>query len=90
MLGPITTRYPPFSMGAPSDHKADAQEFIENALPPDPHLAHFPLLQAKTAEQLDALNKSVVRKLDWTFLPVVTMMLLMKYVPTLSCTAPTT
>lgn len=67
-------------MGADSFHKGDAQEYIENAQPPDPYLTNYPLLQAKTPEELDALNKSVVRKLDWKFLPMVTMMLLMKFV----------
>ncbi|KAF4536465.1 Vitamin H transporter [Lasiodiplodia theobromae] len=66
-------------MGADSFHKGDAQEYIENAQPPDPYLTNYPLLQAKTSEELDALNKSVVRKLDWKFLPMVTMMLLMNY-----------
>lgn len=38
----------------------------------------YSLLADASPERLDALNKAVLRKLDWRFLPVVTMMLLMK------------
>lgn len=38
----------------------------------------FPLLADASQEKLDALNKAVMRKLDWRFLPVITLMLLMR------------
>lgn len=41
-------------------------------------LAAFPLLQGKTPAELKALNKAVLKKLDYYFLPCVTMMLLMR------------
>jgi hypothetical protein len=43
------------------------------------HLSKYPLLTDKSDEELEQLNKSVLRKLDWKFLPCITMMLLMKY-----------
>ncbi|EYE92065.1 vitamin H transporter [Aspergillus ruber CBS 135680] len=45
----------------------------------DQLLTHFPILQGKSAEELETLNRTVLRKLDWQFLPCVTMMLLMSY-----------
>ncbi|KAL3480938.1 major facilitator superfamily domain-containing protein [Aspergillus californicus] len=54
-------------------------EALENVPEADPLLIHFPILQEKTAEELEQLNKAVLRKLDWYFLPCVTMMLLMSY-----------
>lgn len=42
-------------------------------------LDRYPLLKDLSQEELDKLNKTVVRKLDWVFLPCVTLMLLMKY-----------
>ena len=41
------------------------------------YLDRFPLLQSKSAEELKALNKKLLIKLDWRFLPTVTIMLLM-------------
>jgi hypothetical protein len=41
-------------------------------------LQRYPLLVNKSKEELAALNKKVVKKLDWKFLPCITMMLLMK------------
>jgi ABC-type metal ion transport system substrate-binding protein len=38
----------------------------------------YPLLANASEEKLAALNKAVLRRLDWVFLPVITMMLLMK------------
>jgi hypothetical protein len=38
----------------------------------------YPLLANKNEEELKALNKSVLKKLDWKFLPCITAMLLMK------------
>ena len=42
------------------------------------YLSRFPLLVNKTEEELAELNKSVLWKLDWKFLPCITLMLLMK------------
>ncbi|KAI9896618.1 hypothetical protein N3K66_008790 [Trichothecium roseum] len=39
----------------------------------------YPLLADASQEKLDQLNKAVLRKLDWRFLPVITAMLLMSY-----------
>lgn len=57
------------------------QEEIEE-LPPrrDAYLENWPLLRDKSEDDLQALEKSLVRKLDYRFLPCITMMLLMKYV----------
>jgi hypothetical protein len=41
-------------------------------------LQEYDLLVGKSKEELDALNKKVVRKLDWRFLTTITAMLLMK------------
>jgi hypothetical protein len=38
----------------------------------------YPLLANASPEKLDALNKAVLKKLDWRFLTVITLMLLMK------------
>ncbi|KAL4864287.1 hypothetical protein BDV12DRAFT_201245 [Aspergillus spectabilis] len=70
-----TDRKPTFDDGEP---KA-ALEALENISEADRALVHFPILQNKTPEELAALNKAVLRKLDWYFLPCVTMMLLMSY-----------
>lgn len=43
------------------------------------YLDRFPLLQNKSPEELKQLNKTLLRKLDWRFLPTVTVMLLMAY-----------
>jgi hypothetical protein len=53
---------------------------IENAVPDDESvwIQQYPLLANKSPEELAALNKSVLRKLDWKFLPCITFMLLMK------------
>ncbi|CAG9948409.1 unnamed protein product [Clonostachys rosea f. rosea IK726] len=39
----------------------------------------YPLLANASPEKLDALNKAVLKKLDWRFLTVITLMLLMNY-----------
>jgi hypothetical protein len=57
--------------------KADVQH-IEGLQ--DLWLQGFPLLQDKSAEELRVLQKSLLKKLDWRFLPTVTVMLLMAYV----------
>ena len=55
---------------------------IENAAPEDVTLwlQQYPLLAEKSPEELAVLNKAVLKKLDWKFLPCITLMLLMKYV----------
>lgn len=55
-------------------------ENLEDVTIHEQGMALFPLLRGKTPEELEALNKSVLRKLDWYFLPCVTMMLLMRSV----------
>ncbi|KAG9667422.1 MFS general substrate transporter, partial [Aureobasidium melanogenum] len=42
-------------------------------------LARFPLIADKSPEELRKIEKGLLRKLDWIFLPVVTLMLLMGY-----------
>ncbi|KAH6982641.1 major facilitator superfamily domain-containing protein [Ilyonectria destructans] len=39
----------------------------------------YPLLADASDEKLESLNKAVLKKLDWWFLPSITMMLLMNY-----------
>lgn len=41
-------------------------------------LQEYNLLVGKSKEELDKLNKKVVKKLDWRFLVTITAMLLMK------------
>jgi hypothetical protein len=53
-------------------------EHIEG-LPNELYLERFPLLQGKGPEELKQLNKKLLKKLDWRFLPTVTVMLLMAY-----------
>ncbi|KAF6813659.1 major facilitator superfamily transporter [Colletotrichum plurivorum] len=50
------------------DVKADV-ELEETAPVRDPLLEQYELIRDKSAEELKALDKSVVRKLDWKFLP---------------------
>ena len=38
----------------------------------------FPLLRDLSKDQMDALNKRVLRKIDWRLLPIVSLMYLMK------------
>lgn len=40
----------------------------------------FSLLQNLSGEQMEILNKKVVKKLDWRMMPCITMMFLMSYV----------
>jgi hypothetical protein len=44
----------------------------------DLYLQGYPLLREKTKDELDKLNKAVLKKLDWKFLLIITLMLLMK------------
>ncbi|KAL4951868.1 major facilitator superfamily domain-containing protein [Aspergillus filifer] len=62
-----------------NDEPKAALEAIEDVSEAERMLSHFPILQDKTPEELEKLNKAVLRKLDWYFLPCVTMMLLMSY-----------
>lgn len=59
------------------DVKVDI-ELEETAPVRDPLIEQYELIRDKSAEELSALNKSVVRKLDWKFLPMVCAMLMMK------------
>jgi hypothetical protein len=61
--------------------KEDVQiEVLENAQSDEgaKYLQGFDLLVGKSEDELENLNKSVLRKLDWRFLPGITAMLLMK------------
>lgn len=40
-------------------------------------LQSYPLLREKSKDELDRLNKAVLKKLDWKFLLIITLMLLM-------------
>ncbi|KAI8689505.1 MFS domain-containing protein [Fusarium sp. Ph1] len=57
----------------------DNVEFEEVAPPHDTILGRYELIRNKTPEELKAIEKSLVRKLDWKFLPMVAAMLLMNY-----------
>jgi len=59
------------------DEKKDFEN-VESLAVPDVLLERYPLIKDKSKEELDALNKKVLKKLDWKFLPCITMMLLMK------------
>ncbi|KAM5350005.1 hypothetical protein ACJ41O_006510 [Fusarium nematophilum] len=54
-------------------------EFEETAPPRDEILERYELLRNKSPEELRLLEKSLVRKVDWKFLPMVTAMLMMNY-----------
>lgn len=49
-------------------------------IPPEEIQGRFELLRDLSPEQMDALNKRVVKKIDWRMMPCVTLMFLMKYV----------
>ena len=59
------------------DEKKDFEN-VESLAVPDVLLERYSLIKDKSKEELDALNKKVLKKLDWKFLPCITMMLLMK------------
>ncbi|KAL4738808.1 major facilitator superfamily domain-containing protein [Aspergillus similis] len=61
------------------DEPKAALEALEHVSEADRMLFHFPILQDKSPEEMEKLNKAVLRKLDWYFLPCVTMMLFMSY-----------
>lgn len=44
----------------------------------DEILQRYPLLAGKSEVEMAMLNKKVLKKLDWRFLPCITFMLLMK------------
>ena len=55
--------------------KADTEQ-VEILVGED-YLQRFPLLKNKTEEEIAGIRKTLMRKLDFRFLPTVTMMLLM-------------
>ncbi|KAF5970216.1 hypothetical protein FBULB1_9808 [Fusarium bulbicola] len=67
-----------YSKSGSFDIKRDV-EYEEVAPVRDEILELYPLIKDKTPEERAAIGKSLVRKLDWKFLPMVTAMLLMNY-----------
>ena len=63
-----------------SSTSKSAVEHIEDTPHPEHFLRLFPILQDKAPEELEMLDRAVLRKLDWRFLPCITMMLLMRWV----------
>ena len=61
-----------------STSKFALKHIEENTPRPEQFLPLFPVLQEKTPQELEMLDWAVLRKLDWWFLPCVTMMLLMR------------
>ncbi|KAH6695432.1 major facilitator superfamily transporter [Plectosphaerella plurivora] len=57
----------------------DGVELAESVPGRDPLLERYPLIRDKSPEELARIEKSLVRKLDWRFLPMVTAMLMMNY-----------
>jgi hypothetical protein len=57
--------------------EADCTEQTE--IVPNEYLHLYPLLVDKTPEELKKIEKKLLNKLDYVFLPVVTLMLLMGY-----------
>ena len=59
---------------------------LEEATPAPKHITpneiqqRFSLLQSLSSEQMEILNKKVVKRLDWRMMPCITMMFLMSYV----------
>jgi hypothetical protein len=53
-------------------------DHVEEASQANVSLQRYPLLRDLSEDELVALDKAVLRKLDWKFLPTITMMLLMK------------
>jgi hypothetical protein len=53
------------------------EECIE-ASAPNSWIENFPLIRSKSKDELKSIEKSLLRKLDYKFLPFVTLMLLMK------------
>lgn len=71
-------------MATPGDSKCDSIEakvgieWEENAPVRDPLLERYELIRDKTPEQLKALDRSICRRLDFKFLPMICAMLMMK------------
>lgn len=51
---------------------------VEESAQRDEYLERYELIRDKAPEELKALEKSLIRKLDWKFLPMVSLMLVMK------------
>lgn len=67
------------------DEKMEDPEYKEVSpisyhITPQQIQARFELLKDKTEEEMAALNKRLVSKLDWRLMPCITLMFLMKYV----------
>jgi hypothetical protein len=60
------------------DEKTAHHIEVEDGAVPREWLERYPLIMDKTPEELAAIEKSLVRKLDFRFLPMVTIMLIMK------------
>jgi hypothetical protein len=58
--------------------EVEVAEHTRGNIPPIEIQARFPLLRDLSETQLAALNKSVLRKVDWHMMPCVTLMFLMK------------
>jgi hypothetical protein len=52
----------------------------EGYIPPEVIQARFELLRDLGPDEMAALNKRVVKKIDWRMMPCVTLMFLMKYI----------
>lgn len=71
------------------DEKVDPTQCIETVtpplgegsfIPPEEIQARFDMLRGLSADEMAALNKKVLKKVDWHMMPCVTLMFLMKYV----------
>lgn len=69
---------PPSTHSKRSMDFKDGVEFAEAVPERDAYLERYPLIKDKSPEELARIEKSLVRKLDWRFLPMVTAMLMMK------------
>ncbi|GKU12075.1 unnamed protein product, partial [Fusarium langsethiae] len=59
--------------------EVEVAEHARGNIPPIEIQARFPLLRDLSETQMAALNKSVLRKVDWHMMPCVTLMFLMNY-----------
>ena len=73
---PASNRSKPDSLDL-KDGIEDNVQFEEHAQR-DEYLERYDLIKDKSPSELKAIEKSLVRKLDWKFLPMVSMMLIMK------------
>jgi len=55
-----------------------AQMHVEEAAEANTSLQRYPLLREKSDDEFKRLDKAVLKKLDWKFLPCITAMLVMK------------